>query len=495
MTVSARPWSAPRDVLVRLQELMTACGVTAHVVGGAVRDALLDRETAVDNVDVTVPPGALRHVQGWAAELSGAFVPLDDTFGTARLVVPHARGRVTVDVSEWRGPTLEADLARRDFTINALAVRLDDWLRDPRHPAPLVDPTGGQDALRQRTLRPCFAGAFEEDPLRILRAWRLAAALELRVDAAAEPLMQAACAGLSRVSGERIREELLTLLATDRAGEGLEALDRTGALDRIVPELAAGRAMDQGGFHHLDVLGHQLEAVRQADRVLKDFAEFSEPLRAPLAAYCAETPVAGRARKGLIKLGVLLHDVGKPANRQVHDDGEIWFIGHEHGGADLTAGIVERLRLARREADLVCQLVRHHLRPGFLSREPELTRRAIYRFYKDLGEHGPACLLTWWCDRMATRGPKSRLDQLDAQRARLEELLRPYFVKPEDVVRPRRLVTGHDLMETFQVPSGPLIGVLLDRIEEAQAEGSIRDRDEALALARRHLADARAAQG
>ena len=133
---------------------------------------------------------------------------------------------------------------------------------------------------------------------------------------------------------------------------------------------------------------------------------------------------------------------------------------------------------------MVYQLVLHHLRPGFLSREPQLTRRAVYRFFKELGDNGPGCLLTWWADRMATRGSKSRVDQIDQQRDRLEEILNAYFFQAEEVVKPPRLLDGNRLMAAFQLPPGPVIGELLDAIEEAQAEGRIRTSDEALALAR-----------
>ena len=194
-----------------------------------------------------------------------------------------------------------------------------------------------------------------------------------------------------------------------------------------------------------------------------------------------------RSRKALIKLAALLHDVGKPHSRQVHPDGEIWFLGHEQAGEPLARAIVDRLKLSNREADLVCGLVRHHLRPGFLSREPQLTRRAVYRFFKELGEDGPACLLEWWADRMATRGPKSRVDQIDLQRAFVEEMLGAYFFKAEEVVRPPRLVDGHQLMQTLGLAPGPMVGRLLAAIEEAQAEGHVRTADDALVLARAYL--------
>ncbi|MBI3319347.1 MAG: hypothetical protein HYZ89_02000 [Candidatus Omnitrophica bacterium] len=136
---------------------------------------------------------------------------------------------------------------------------------------------------------------------------------------------------------------------------------------------------------------------------------------------------------------------------------------------------------------MVTRLVESHLRPGHLSREPQLTRRAIFRFFLDLGEDGPACLLLWWADRMATRGPSSRLDQIDQQRARLEELLHAYFFKAEEVIRPPRLLDGRELMTALQLKPGPVVGQLLRAIEEAQAEGRLHTREEAIALARQGL--------
>jgi putative nucleotidyltransferase with HDIG domain len=261
-------------------------------------------------------------------------------------------------------------------------------------------------------------------------------------------------------------------------------LNALGVLDVLFPELIPGRGIDQGGYHHLDVLNHQLEAVAQGDRMMSDFSEFSEDLRAPLAAHVAEDVIDRHTRKALIKLASLYHDVGKPGTRRVKADGEIWFIGHEHFGADLTGALAARLRLSNREAEMIHNLVLYHLRPGFLSREPELTRRAIFKFFRDLGDDGPACGLLWWTDRMATRGPSSRLDQVDQQRARLEELLRAYFFRPEEAVHPPKLIDGRQLMEALSLAPGPRVGELLRAIEEAQAEGKLQTSDDALAFAR-----------
>ncbi len=478
------------DTLARTQVFCAARGVEAFLVGGLLRDQWLGRPFAYLNADFAVARGAIALCRELADALPGAFVPLDDEAGSARVVVEAGGARVELDISDFRGKTLEEDLRRRDFTVNAMAMPLAEWLRHPQDPAPVVDPLNGADALRQRRLIACFPGTFADDPVRILRGFRFASQLGFTLDPELPELMRPSVPALVRVSGERIRDELFAILETDRAHAAVQALNGLGVLDVLWPELVAGRGMDQGPFHHLDVLSHQIETVLQADRFLAEFAEFSEPFRAPLAGYCAQQLVERRSRKSLIKLSGLLHDIGKPERRTIEPDGEIWFLGHDETGAQMVVPMLERLRLSNREAEMVRLMVRHHLRPGFLSREPQLTRRAVYRFYKDLGDHGPACALTWWADRMATRGSKSRLDQIDQQRAFVEELLGAYFFKAAEVVRPPRLVDGRRLMEAFGLPSGPLIGELLAAIEEAQAEGRVRTAEEALAVAK-ELLDAR----
>lgn len=476
--------TALTDVVARVQAYAKSQGQTWYLVGGLLRDQVMGRPPAYLNADVALPAQAIGSARALAAHLGGAFVLLDEAEGSARVVVACGPQRLELDLSDFRAPTLAEDLARRDFTVNAMAISLQDWLASPERLAGLIDPLDGRRALQERRLSACFPGTFERDPVRILRAFRFAAQLEMTLDPAMSPLMAQALPKLGRVSGERVRDELLAIFETDRAHPAIQAFDALGGLDALFPELSLGRDIHQGGFHHLDVLGHEIETIAQSDRFLADFAEFSEPLRAPLAAYCRTQLVERRSRKSLIKLAGLFHDVGKPSKRTVEPDGEIWFLGHEHAGAELIVGVLERLRLSNRESEMVRLLVLHHLRPGFLSREPQLTRRAVYRFYKDLGDDGPACLLTWWADRMATRGPKSRVDQIDQQRARLEEMLTPYFFDVEEVVKPRRLVGGHELMAALKLSPGPAVGALLSAIEEAQAEGRIRTSEEALAFAR-----------
>jgi len=481
------------DMLARVEAFAKAQGLELFVVGGAVRDRLLARDRAdrvagkALNIDLAVRAEALRVAKALAWSLSGSYVCLDEDTGSARIVVGGDSARIELDLSDFRGPTLEEDLRHRDFAINAIAVPLPAWLDGARWRQALIDPLRGQADLAARRLVACFDGTFRDDPVRILRAFRFAASLGFELDPSLLPLMRKAASSLARVSGERVREELMAIFSSDRAGWACRALDELGVLDIICPELKAGRGLSQGGYHHLDVLGHELETVAQCDRMLRDFAEFSPELREPMAAYCLQPVVDGRTRGALIKLSGLYHDVGKPATRRVEADGDIWFLGHEHFGAVLVDTLTERLKFSNRERDLIHHLVLYHLRPGHLSREAQLTRRAIFRFFRDLGEDGPACLLVWWADRLSTRGPVSRVDQIDEQRARLEELLRAYFLKVEEAVNPPRLIDGRTLMAHLRLPPGPLVGQLLQLVQEAQAEGRVHSADEALTLASQAL--------
>ncbi|MBI4322941.1 MAG: HD domain-containing protein [Candidatus Omnitrophica bacterium] len=475
-------------MLAQVAAFAKAKRLSLYLVGGFVRDQLLGRARHPVNLDFAIASGALTVGQELAARLRGTYICLDEATRTSRVVVGSGEGRLELDLADFRGRALEDDLAKRDFTINAMAVALDDWLADPkRWAARLIDPLQGRRDLADRRLRACFPETFLDDPVRILRAFRFAVELSVTLEPSLTALMASASFGLSRIAGERVRDELFAILHTDRASWALARLNEVGALDVLFPELVPGRGIEQGGYHHLDVLNHQLEAVAQCDRMLLDLAEFSQALRAPLAAYLAQDVVERRTRQALVKLGALYHDVGKPATRRIKDDGEIWFIGHEQFGAELTDAMAIRLRLSNREAEMVRHLVLFHLRPGHLSRQAQLTRRAIFRFFRDVGEDGPACLLMWWADRLATRGPASHLDQIDQQRARLEELLGAYFFKPEEAVRPPRLLDGRQLMEALGLTPGPVVGELLRAIEEAQAEGRLQTKEDALALARELL--------
>lgn len=461
-----RPGAAP---LLRALLALAGRGREPFLVGGTVRDALLGRDSA--DLDVAVPSGARELARRLADRLGGAVVVLDDGRGTARVMTPAGR----VDLADFRGPTLEEDLAARDFTVNALAAALRPLLGRGR--APVVDPTGGLDDLRARRLRLTGPQALADDPARALRAVRLEPALGFRLTPASARAIRAAAPAVARVSAERRRDELLAWLALPRAAAALRRADRLGLLGVLLPEVEAMRATPQPPPHRFDVLEHSRRAVAGADLVVARAAALA-PFGEELAAHLAQTLGGGITRGQVLKLAALLHDVAKPetrraAGRRVH------FFGHDVIGAERVRAIGQRLRLPGAVVAVLERLVRHHLRPMHLAAGPTLTPRARWRFYRDLGPDTRDLLLLALVDAAAVRGdsplalwPRARL---------LRELMAGWAEQVRAAAAPP-LVRGEDVMARFGLAPGPEVGRLLERVREAQDLGLVRTREEALAF-------------
>jgi putative nucleotidyltransferase with HDIG domain len=438
------------------------------LVGGAVRDALLGRASI--DLDLALPRGALALAERLAARLDATAVVLDAGRGAARVA---GRG-VQVDINDFRAPTLEGDLAARDFTVNALAVPLDALLAKGR--APIVDPTGGLSDLRTRRLRPAGPGVLADDPLRALRAVRLEGTLGFRLTPPATRLVRAAAPRLAGVAAERVRDEVIALLALPATGRALRRADALGLLAMILPEVGPMRAASQPAPHRFNVLEHSLRAVEACDRLLPRLDALA-PFGEELAVHLAEGLGGALDRAAVLKLAALLHDVAKPETRQVVA-GRVRFFEHDLLGAAHARVIGERLRLPERATALLERLVRHHLRPMHLGQAGEVTRRARYRFYRDLGPHTRDLLLLALVDGAAVTGASPLVAW---RRADLIRDLLGGWPEAESTAAALPLLRGEDVMTRFALPPGPAVGDLLARAREAQDLGLVRTREEALA--------------
>ena len=443
------------------------------LVGGAVRDARLpsSRRAGPADLDVAVESGALDIARRVAARLGGAFVPLDPERGAARVL---ARG-MCLDVTDWRAPTLEGDLAARDFTVNALAVPVRELLS--RGHANVIDPTGGLADLRARRLRVHDPRVLTDDPLRTLRGVRLEAALGLRLTAKTVQAIRVAAPGLIGVAAERIRDELLALLALPRAARALRRLDALGLLGVIVPEVEPMRGTTQPAPHRFPVLEHSLRAVAGADTLLEHLREL-RPFGDELAAHMAEELGGGMRRGQVLKLAALLHDVSKPETRRLVD-GRIRFFEHDVLGAARARDIGERLRLPARARGVLERVVRHHLRLMHLAAAGQVTPRARYRFFRDLREDTRDLLLLTLVDAAAVTGVSPR--SIWRRAALVRDLLQGWEEAPRAGADAAPLVRGEDVMARFGIPPGPEVGRLLERAREAQGLGLVTTREEALA--------------
>ena len=441
----------------------------AALVGGAVRDAILRRASA--DVDIAVPSGAIALARRSAERLGGTCVVLDAERGAARVV---SGAGLTLDVTDFRAPTLEADLAARDFTVDALAVALGPLIARGR--ARIVDPTGGVADLEARRLRPAGRGVLEDDPLRTLRAVRLEATLGLRLTPTAARAVRSAAPRLARVAAERVRDELLMITALPDTARALRRADALGVLGAVLPEVEPMRATKQPLPHRFDVLEHSLRAVGGCDRLLARLSALA-PYGEELAVHLAEPLGGGARRDTALKLAALLHDISKPETRR-RVDGRVRFFEHDVIGARRVREIGERLRLPERLTAVIERVVRHHLRPMHLGQVGAVTRRARYRFYRDLGADTRDLLLLALVDGAAVTGASPLAVWRRA--GLLRDLLGGWRDADSAAAAPP-LLRGEDVMTRFALPPGPVVGHLLARAREAQDLGIVRTREEALA--------------
>ena len=455
-----------RDALAAAREALA--GERAWLVGGAVRDRLLGRET--DDVDIAVAGDARPYASKLAKATGGALFRLSGAFGAWRVVGPEHAWHA--DFVPLRDEDIEADLAQRDFTINAMA--------EPLGGGELLDPHGGREDLARRVVRMVSGHALADDPLRSLRAVRIAVELGLEIDPATGAAAAEHARGIERVAAERVFGELKRVVGADAVRRGLELMLEYGLSDAVLPELVALRGVEQSAYHHLDVYEHTLAVLDGVARLQRD--PESAGLDADVAALLAE-PLADELTRGTaMRFAALLHDAAKPLTRDVRPDGRVTFIGHDAEGAKLARGVLGRLRSSQRLRDYVAALIAHHLDLGFLVHSQPLDRRETYRYLQATQPYSADVTIFTVADRLATRGRNAEAAiaaHVALARATLEA----------DAIQPP-LVRGDELMAELGIRPGPRLGRVLAQLAEDQYAGDITTRAHALTRARRLIGSA-----
>jgi poly(A) polymerase len=473
-------------LLTEISHFLAAKEISSFLVGGFVRDALLGRATA--DIDIAVAADALDVAREFALQIDGSYVPLDDVNRVGRVVPPDKKWQV--DFTTLQGD-IRQDLSRRDFTIDAIAIGFDKSLDSAVDADDIIDPFHGRTDLDKRLLRAVDANVFEADAARLVRAVRLATELDFRIEESTESLISGSRSLINSVAGERLREELLRLLALPGARQHLFYLDKLGLLTTLFPELTQAKGVAQPKVHFWDVFDHSLQTVAAVEFVLRESAwEFaradilsSVPWSDRLSRHFDREISSGSTGRSLLKLAALFHDIAKPQTRTM-DEGRARFLGHPEEGATTATDIMTRLRFSNREIQLVALLVKYHLRPTQMSNEGMPTKRAIYRFFRDTSEAGIDLLFLCLADHLATRGPL--LDPIDwREHARLTAYVLDRHFEEENLSMPPKIIDGHDVMQTLGSSPGPLIGELLEALREARAAGEITTRAQALEYLKR----------
>jgi poly(A) polymerase len=446
-------------------------GPEAWVVGGTVRDALLGRP--LTDVDLVVSGDPERAARSVARAIGGPAFRLSEEFDAWRAI--DGDHRFVCDVSTLRGAGIEADLARRDFTVNAIAA--------PLGGGDLVDPHGGRADAEAGLLRVLGAEAYAADPLRPLRLARLATELPLEPDEETARLTRAAASRLSAAAPERVFGELRRIVLADDVIAGLELCDRLGLTAVVLPEVSALRGIEQSHFHHLDVLGHTIEVIRRSIELERELERFFGELSGSLRAVLSEPLADEFSRAQALRFAALLHDVGKAPTRSVREDGRVTFIGHDSLGAEMVESICRRLRASERLRSFLASVTRHHLVLGFMVHARPLSRRDVYRYLTTCAPVEVEVTLFSCADRLATRGRRAE-PAIAAHFELARELLREGLAWRADGP-PRSPLRGDELARELGIEPGPELGRLLAELQEARFAGEVETRADAIEHARR----------
>ena len=466
------------QLLQALLQMSAENTVPLYLVGGTVRDWLLGRSAS--DIDIAAHCSATVLAKQLRAALGGG--ALVDLSGPDDEAVRVVWRKEQVDFATFRAGTtsIEEDLRLRDFTLNAMAVPL-AALATGGKPLHFIDPIGGLTDLRNGRIVHC-PGAFINDPLRMLRGYRLSAMLRFHLADETRVEVKMHAGRIALAAAERIGYELRLIFQTPETARVLQAMDEDGLLALLLPELCRGKSVVQPEFHHLDVFGHSLLALGSMDEILADPERFFPSRMAEITRYLQQENTLV-----CMKWAALLHDIGKPVTRavQADKDDRVTFYRHDEEGVAIFREFAERSRWSNADIERTGGLIGMHMHPFHLcnvARAGKITRRAALKLCQRAGSDLPGLFLLAMADSMASRGEK-KPERMEAElRELFDSVQKIYDEHIQPVLFGPRLLTGKDLIGEFGLQPGPVFTTLLEALEVARVEGEVTDRRSALAF-------------
>lgn len=398
-----------------------------------------------------------------------------------RAIINDADVLHTADFSSIYQGDLTRDLRNRDFTLNSIALNLNDIFE--KRTLAFIDPAGGLVDLQKRYMRVTSPASFNHDPVRMLRAVRLSRTGNCTLVPQTENLIKDQKMLLLTAPWERIRNEFFMILkSAGGASSSLEELDRLGLLSLLIPELETMKGLDQGIHHFYTLWDHSIKTAHFTDGILNDLERFFPRYGAALANYFTGELEDGIRRGDLLIFTALLHDMGKPAARTAPGNGTAHFFHHDHLGMKVNQEIAKRFKLSKKTSRIITTVTRHHMRPLSLHQLKTVSDRAQFRLLRDLDGAVPDTLIVACADALATRAPSP--DNGDSTHPLLKTvsmLMDHYFQgTSHDTAKP--LLNGNEIMEAVHLKPGKEVGELVEVIKEAERSGRITTKEEARAL-------------
>lgn len=437
------------------------------LVGGFIRDSLLGKTSK--DIDFSLTKDPLGFAKAVSFVLKGSFVPLNENCG--RVVLKE----LTIDFTKIE-QDLERDIKRRDFTMNSLCMEGPSFSK-------IIDLTAGISDISKKTIRMVSKEGLLDDPLRLIRAARFSSSLNFKIEKATIKAIKENSHLVKQSAPERINYELFEILKNSNSYKYLKLLFKLGILEELIPEIIPLSLIDGKGYHHLNLLEHSFETTRQIEKIANNFLFKEFVLR--IKEYLNETIAAGHTRLSLLKFIGFLHDLGKPETMK-EEDGRLRFIGHERKGEDYIQDVGKRLAFSSNEILSAKRLILNHMRLGTLIQGGLITRKAVFRLFKDLSDDVIMLLILSLSDRYSAVGEATTREDIKNHERGVRKILEFIFDKKEPI-KPPKIVNGNELMERFCLKESPLIGKLLLLIEEASVEGKIKNKEDAFKLVGKYV--------
>ncbi|MEK6590756.1 MAG: HD domain-containing protein [Nitrospinota bacterium] len=500
-----------RDILISLPYIKTVKDISDYynmnvfLVGGIIRDSIIStffhsdifpkrnesRQQVLD-LDFATGGDALVFGKKVGDSVNGSYFPLDKERSVSRVVIkspsfpPLIRGSegglIILDFSRIRGEGIEDDLRKRDFTINSIAISLNNLFSN--NELKLIDPTGGIKDIEERVIRMYDKNVIDDDPLRMLRAIKFESRLGFTMDSLLEVLIEENGYKLKNSSGERVRDELFNILSRRESYRYIQKLKELLLLRDIIPEIDTmdrdfTSVPEQERHYRYLLWDHSLNTLKTIEILLENLSNIFFKRHQQIDGILSSLLEHGISCKEILKLSALMHDAGKPQARIVNKSGEWQFINHEIIGAEMGEKLGQRLKLGNNAIKIMTSIIKNHMRPILLSRERIVTNRAIFRFFRDTQRDGVLICLLSIADIHATRGSGIFDDVAEDIEGLVKRMLDFYF---EDFTKQigSPLISGNEIMERLGIKSGKEIGEILKNIEEYRAEGVILNKEDAL---------------
>lgn len=431
-----------------------------YLVGGSIRDFFTKKCEFCDR-DISIK-GAENFARKLANKFDATFIELDNENKIYRVVL---KDKINfLDISEMQGNSIEDDLKRRDFTINAIAYDLSN--------EKFIDVTGGLNDLKNKVLRHIDDKNFEEDPLRVLRAFRFYSMTGFEMT---EELVKALKKYMPLAlvpAKERINYEIMKLFGGDYASSALLKMDELGLLEKIIPQVKEMKNVPPNTHHHLDLFHHVIETVRQIEIIYAGLSGFEKE-------HMDAVDFGGFPRINHLKLAGFLHDIGKYSTWTIEESGRHRFIKHDDVGSKMVVPLLRDLKFSKKQIEYVSCMIKNHIYPSNVIVAPILNEKVMMRYVRKMGENVVDNIILAKADRLSARGVDITEEVVNSNINGLNKLLEFYLSKKDSLTPLPKLLDGREIMTLLNIKPSPKLGEIISALNEAQLNGDVTTPEDA----------------